>query len=607
MGCAVIVGLPLSAQSQSTLRELVIAGHDDKALALINPKSDDNALKYLRGRLLQRQGKPCEASAAFKAVSKKLPESIVDDLKQRRSDTKSHCEQKQKPPNAETPSRTGRPTTVEEHLDVAERHHKRRQFDRAIEVLDKIGEPKSSPELARWLHLKGMSLFRLRNHYPEAARILKRASKLESETTESDGFHAARALSRADKDRAAIRAYRRFAKKYGNSRLAHEARYLAAWLQIRTGSPSAGLRGLRALLKRRRVGKSLRRKALWELGFTSYERRQLTRSINYFKKYRFVAGSRMDRARAHYWTGRARHRMGQRRAASDAYRAAIGVEPLNWYALLAAQRLKSMRLDPGHPFARATPPPPRITVPPLPPDAVFFSALGLVKDAADRLAIKRTQRQVDVGWHAQLGVPHLALRRARRAGATIFERPTRHNRWWWKVAYPTPWRTTVLQNATKRELDPWLVYATMRQESAFNPTVESRAGAIGLLQLMPTTARRVANDETVTTAELKVPERNVELGVAEMAALLSRFDGQFPLSIGAYNAGENRVRQWLRKTRSRDLDRFVERIPFNETRNYIRRVCGHLARYHYLNNPQKPWPLALPKRVKRLKTRRRSD
>jgi soluble lytic murein transglycosylase len=175
---------------------------------------------------------------------------------------------------------------------------------------------------------------------------------------------------------------------------------------------------------------------------------------------------------------------------------------------------------------------------------------------------------------------------ARRRMAYLHSDPTKQ-RWWWDAAYPMPWRSIVDEH--RADLPRALVYATMRQESGFRPEVVSRAGAVGLMQLMPEIATKLAG-KTVTRYMLRAPETNIALGLEEMAALARDFDDVYPLSIAAYNAGKRRVRRWLKESRRMELDRFVERIPFNETRNYVRRVTTHYARYSYLDDPESGWP-----------------
>ena len=112
--------------------------------------------------------------------------------------------------------------------------------------------------------------------------------------------------------------------------------------------------------------------------------------------------------------------------------------------------------------------------------------------------------------------------------------------------YPMPWRSIVDEH--RADLPRALVYATMRQESGFRPEVVSRAGAVGLMQLMPEIATKLAG-KPVTRYMLRVPETNIALGLEEMAALAEEFDHVYPLSIAAYNAGKSRVKRWLKESR----------------------------------------------------------
>ena len=140
----------------------------------------------------------------------------------------------------------------------------------------------------------------------------------------------------------------------------------------------------------------------------------------------------------------------------------------------------------------------------------------------------------------------------------------------------------------------------MRQESGYDPDAVSRADAIGLLQVLPSSGRRIADQRGLPFSRDRLfdPHQNIRLGAAEIAAEWGRFriegtDVQ-PLAIAAYNAGGARVQRWLHETGPVDLDLFVERIPFDETRNYVRRVTSHFARYRYAATRE---TVTLPERV----------
>ena len=470
------------------------------------------------------------------------------------------------------------------------------RFSTAVKELEAIELESDSALSARWHHVYGMALFRSRNRYLDAARTLHRSASLGGEHAIEDAFHSARALSRADQDARAIRAYRRFARRFPRHKRAAEARFLAAWLEIRLGRPNGEKQMERLVRGSAQVRGRWRRAALWELGFRAFETRRYARAARFLSRYTLLATSAMDEARGHYWLGRA-YRRGSK--AVDAYREAIAVEPLHWYAVLAASRLKRLQIEPPNPFENAISPG-SVDVPnerlPLPGTFEVYRSLGLDLDgiawlkahANELVAGEPKSRRIPLltALYRDAGAYREALLAARRRMVYLQSDPTQH-RWWWDAAYPMPWRSVVDEH--RGELPRALIYATMRQESGFRPEVVSRAGAVGLMQIMPELASKLTG-KAVTRPMLRVPAKNIELGLEEMAALATEFGQVYPLSIAAYNAGKSRVKRWLEESRKMELDRFVERIPFNETRNYVRRVSTHYARYAYLDDPDSGWP-----------------
>ena len=135
-----------------------------------------------------------------------------------------------------------------------------------------------------------------------------------------------------------------------------------------------------------------------------------------------------------------------------------------------------------------------------------------------------------------------------------------------------------------------LVLAVIRQESGFDPTAISRADARGMMQLLPGTAKRVAQDLALpyrTSRLTSDPQYNIRLGRAYLAQMLERFGGSAPLALAAYNAGPHRVDRWLElfgdpRTVQIDMIDWMESIPFAETRNYVQRVTEARRVYEYL-------------------------
>jgi soluble lytic murein transglycosylase len=486
--------------------------------------------------------------------------------------------------------------TVSDRVARAEELMDARRFAKAVEELEAIEVRDDSALNARWHHTYGMALFRMRTRYPDAARALRRSASMGGEHESEDAFHSARALSRADEDARAIRAYRRFAQRYPRTKRAPEARFLAAWLEIRLGRATGEKQMERLLRGKSQVRGRWRRSALWELGFRAFETRRYARAARYISQYAALATDSMDEARGFYWLGRS-YRRGPK--AVDAYRKAIEVEPLHWYAVLAASRLKRLKVEPPRPFAHAASLDPvevAQTNLPVPETFEVYRRLGL--DLAGVAWLNTHENELVAQYPKEQRIPLLtrlyrdagayreALLVARRRMVYLQSDPAEH-RWWWDAAYPMPWLSIV--DDDRGELPRALIYATMRQESGFRPEVVSRAGAVGLMQVMPQLATKLAG-RPVTPQQLREPETNIALGLEEMASLASEFNHVYPLSIAAYNAGKTRVKRWLKESRKMELDRFVERIPFNETRNYVRRVTTHYARYSYLDDPASDWP-----------------
>lgn len=148
---------------------------------------------------------------------------------------------------------------------------------------------------------------------------------------------------------------------------------------------------------------------------------------------------------------------------------------------------------------------------------------------------------------------------------------------------PRPYEELVNAAAEQNGLDPNLLLAVMRTESVYQRRIVSYAGAIGLMQIMPRTGRHIAfalEKEDYGTDDLLDPATNLEFAAWYLASLIERFDGHLPLAIASYNGGPHNVRNWLRKySDDMPMEAFLERIPFEQTHRYVRRVLGHYAAY----------------------------
>src|SRR5262249_20734001 len=221
--------------------------------------------------------------------------------------------------------------------------------------------------------------------------------------------------------------------------------------------------------------------------------------------------------------------------------------------------------------------------------AVELKTLGLESDAARELAglTDRYSRDPEVLMALatllnEVGAYHHALRLARARFRDKLERtggivdPAL-----WKVAYPTG-LLPIIKGQGASGVDPFLVAAIIREESQYDQQAVSRVGAIGLMQVMPGTANTVAQRlglPAVGRDDLFDQETNIQIGVHYVEQLLAQFSGNVALTVASYNAGPIVVKSWIALHPGRSQDEFIELIPYQETRQYVKRVLRSYREY----------------------------
>ncbi|AGA91406.1 soluble lytic murein transglycosylase-like protein [Thioflavicoccus mobilis 8321] len=274
-----------------------------------------------------------------------------------------------------------------------------------------------------------------------------------------------------------------------------------------------------------------------------------------------------------YWQARAADALGQTETARHFYRQAAEVR--GFWGFLAAERI-------GAPYNlthQPTEAPDRLR------DLVADPALRRIEELS-ALGREADLRREWTHLIADLDADGL---QAAALVATVLDWPdiairtlARSGRWDdLALRFPTPHRDLVQAEATATGLPESWIYAIIRQESLFRPSAGSRAGAVGLMQLMPATARWIApqlGHSTPTRPELLEPATNIALGAGYLAHVRDRFDGDPVLATAAYNAGPGRVRRW-RPTRPEAADLWIATIPFDETRDYVERVLAYRLIY----------------------------
>ncbi len=467
--------------------------------------------------------------------------------------------------------------------------------------LSRTAPSPSSPAEAR--HARGMVLFKGRR-YAEAADVLAKAKS--PDTAEDDAFYAARALSRAHRDAEAIPRYDAIARGGGSH--ADEAEYLAARLSMLLGRTDDARKRYSAYLRAAKPGKS-RARAEQELALLEVTlapasaRRRLERLADAEK-------TPAEAARLRELQGVAALASGDRDGAASLFVDVLRAQPLSFAALAARARLVGMGREAPPIFepsqVRASAP----IAPTLPTGPSLLRALGLERLAEESLrglegdvasAFKGREAEALCSVYGQLEPAGRRYRLAQRdvKVETLFREPGASNRWAWDCLFPRPYPSFVAEVEQREKLPRGLVHAVMRQESSFDPEVVSPARAVGLMQLLPSTAREIAKRSDVPFDDgwLTDAHVNVDLGARYLSLLLSTFRGNVALAVASYNAGPKAVSSWLKGQKDGQLDLFVANIPYAETRVYVGRVLANQARYAYLEGGPAavpPLPLEVP-------------
>ncbi len=170
---------------------------------------------------------------------------------------------------------------------------------------------------------------------------------------------------------------------------------------------------------------------------------------------------------------------------------------------------------------------------------------------------------------------------ARNEMRDLLNRPN-NNHPVWKLIYPIYHVEDINKNSRYNSLDPYIVISVMKEESHFNPFAVSSANARGLMQVLPITAQDITRWRKMgryTTHQLFDPETNIMIGAAYLGYTSEVFNGNMLFAVAAYNAGPTAVQTWQKKLSLDDLDKFVENIPYNQTRDYVKKVFGSYWNY----------------------------
>jgi soluble lytic murein transglycosylase len=454
------------------------------------------------------------------------------------------------------------------------------------------------PVASRARLFSGISRFQLRD-YREAIALLSRLSNEASPLRAEALYWIGRSYGRLDEREKAIATWTRLAKTYPRSPWADDSFYLAALNYYEDGKPKLAIEALSRLLRHHPTSE-FAEVSLWTRAWINYRQSALSRALEDLRRLENSAqSSSRFRVQALYWRGRILEQLGKEREAAAVYRALRATFGDEYYYLEQA-RLRLARLAPSTALPasdesfRTADRPPREPVPgagsPRAAKARLLKELNLREEAAEEYwaLIRRVVDDPTVLHEAcsafiDLGRIEKSLWIAKRLLRPLYlqSRPAEPVPGYWDFLYPLGYWELVKAQSARHALDPYLVIAVIREESAFGERAVSRAGAVGLMQVLPKTADQLikAAGGSGERPNLESPAANVGLGTRYLAQMLEEFKGNWTQALAAYNAGPHHVRRWLDTRGYRSDDEFIEEIPFGETQQYVKRVLGSYYRY----------------------------
>lgn len=284
-----------------------------------------------------------------------------------------------------------------------------------------------------------------------------------------------------------------------------------------------------------------------------------------------------------YWRARALDKLGQHSAAQTLYQALAPKR--QYYGFLASIALHQNLQFEAEPTTKD------------------LSQLAIYKPITDQIADYHRTKQTYLAAH-MLNEFSMELSKTEKS-ALVYWVAT-HLHWHGKAIYlsntddvlknqlvlrfPITYQEPIQKLANHYHISPALIYATIRQESTFLEDIKSEAGAYGLMQILPRTAKTIAKQEKIPYFDVKElfhPEKNLQIGVAYLHTLHYQFKAHPVLIMAAYNAGPKQVRHWVTRHSPKEMDVWIETLPWQETRNYLKNVMSFYAVYQYRMH-QKP-------------------
>ncbi len=466
------------------------------------------------------------------------------------------------------------------------------RYDDALELLSFIRNLFPEKLHDRDIDLRvGRVLFNAQR-YSKARSFLEKARNDPQYAAEAR-FFLARIEGRRGRRHTFVREMKRLSENRGEKQIAQQSTALLAEYYDSRGEWNNALSYYQALISTG-LPDEKNQKARWRIACILYMKHRYQDSLSQLRK--IINETENPYAiPASFWAARCLERVQRTAEAEELYSEVMRRSEKSYYGLKAHNRLKAL----GR-WQASLKKNPRVAVGKAEQSSdlqVDFARaeellrMGLNDLAFEHLKKKLVERTEKRGGAflraAEMAIQHRSVDRAiefLRIATSLDPAPSIPNELL-KLLYPRQNADEICPIARSYSLDCNLILALILQESSFNPAAVSRAGAIGLMQIMPSTgeeiARRIGKKGHERSMLFK-GDYNVLLGCGHLSRLRETFDGSLELSLAAYNAGEANARAWQRRFRDHEMEVFIDNIPLFETRNYIKRILSNYAQYKAL-------------------------
>lgn len=498
----------------------------------------------------------------------------------------------------------------ENYFSVAEDFRRNRKFKKALDFYIRVLNSKTAGFHQKDLSFKGLDrIYKIKRQRKEQIRNSRQWSQwLLNENTERSlkkyyrrRLELARQEWNLNENQKAIQFVTDILKNPKSESVSEEALYLRGLIYVQENQPELSLqdwnRAIKKLFKSRQNPKLLE-KILWKKAWLLRRQKNYNLALDSFRSLEKINKNPYTGYKVLFWKGRTLQDLGHNLLARRNFQSLVRKDHFGYYGLMARKILNEKPT-----FRKQKPPPEGISfskdkkAESLIHYLILFEEAELLSFFLDRQKSRflNQKRQNLAGWLKMIWLwtkakQYLELFRSlEQMGSKV--KPlvlTKHLHF----LFPMDFAKEVGEAGQKYNVPLALIFAIIRQESAFNVRARSPADAFGLMQIIPSTARQTARKFQIpyrNFRDLYRPKKNILLGTAYLQSLLKRYNNNFIFAVAAYNAGSTPLERWRKERPGEDLLEFIENIPYEETRTYVRLIIRNYVFYHNELGAEETW------------------